>query len=180
MFCIFATISLKPIIEKFKKNNVAFLVCFILIILTSILFIDYKFDYQKEHEAVIVANYVVEHTKVINNYYPNHLSISGIQTIEKWEDYQEFYKNNDGIDRIINFPIPLITIINANEYKSLDSFLQNSERENITHLILDGSNNQPNFLNEIFYDENKHDFLEKIYDSHDHNLAYHVKIFKVN
>ena len=68
MFCIFATISLKSIIEKFKKNNVAFLVCFILIILTSILFIDYKFDYQKEHEAVIVANYVVEHTNVINNY----------------------------------------------------------------------------------------------------------------
>ena len=180
MFCIFATISLKSIIEKFKKNNVAFLVCFILIILTSILFIDYKFDYQKEHEAVIVANYVVEHTKVINNYYPNSIHISGIQTIEKWEDYQEFYKNNDGIDRIINFPISLITIIDANEYKSLDSFLQNSERENITHLILDDSNKHPDFLNEIFYDENKYDFLEKIYDSHDHNLEYHVKIFKIN
>jgi hypothetical protein len=180
MFCIFATFSLKPMLEKFKKNNVAFLVCFILIILTSILFIDYKFDYQKEHEAVIVANYVVENTKVINNYYPNSIHISGIETIEKWEDYQEFYKNNNRIDRTINSPIPLITIIDANEYKSLDSFLQNPERENITHLILDDSNNYPDFLNEIFYDENKHDFLEKIYDSHDHNLEYHVKIFKVN
>ena len=75
---------------------------------------------------------------------------------------------------------PIVTIVNANEYQTLDSFLNNSENKNITHLILDDSNSQPDFLNEIFYDEQKYDFIEKIYDSKDNNLEYHVKIFQVN
>ena len=180
MFCIFTAFSLKPIFEKFKKNNILFLIFFILILSSSILFTDYKFDYQKEHDAVIIAEYVIKNTKVINDYYPGIIYIFGIQIVDEWKTYQEFFQNNDRIPGVIDSMNPIVTIVNANEYQTLDSFLNNSENKNITHLILDGSNNQPDFLNEIFYDENKHDFLEKIYDSHDHNLAYHVKIFEVN
>ena len=180
MFCIFTAFSLKPIFEKFKKNNILFLIFFILILSSSILFTDYKFDYQKEHEAVIIAEYVVKNTKVINSYYPGSMHIHGIQIVDEWKTYQEFFQNNDRIPGVIDSMNPIVTIVSTNEYQTLDSFLNNSENKKITHLILDGSNNQPDFLNEIFYDENKHDFLEKIYDSHDHNLAYHVKIFKVN
>ena len=180
MFCIFTTFSLKPIFEKFKKNNILFLIFFILILSSSILFTDYKFDYQKEHDAVIIAEYVIKNTEVINDYYPGIIYIFGIQIVDEWKTYQEFFQNNDRIPGVIDSMNPIVTIVNANEYQTLDSFLNNSENKNITHLILDDSNSQPDFLNEIFYDENKHDFLEKIYDSHDHNLAYHVKIFKVN
>jgi len=35
------------------------------------------------------------------------------------------------------------------------------------------------FLNNIFYNEHKYDFLNKIYDSRYHGLEYHVKIFEV-
>ena len=180
MFCIFATFSLKPIFEKFKKNNILFFTFFILIISCSVLFTDYKFDYQKEHDAVIIAEYVVKNTTVINDYYPGIIYVFGIQIVDKWENYQEFFQNNNRISGIIDTMNPIITIVNPNEYETLDSFLNNSENKNVTHLILDGSNNQPEFLNEIFYDENKYNFLEKIYDSHDYNLKYHVKIFQVN
>jgi hypothetical protein len=180
IFCIFATFSLKPIFEKFKKNNILFLIFFILILSSSILFTDYKFDYQKEHEAVIIAEYVVKNTKVINSYYPESMHIHGIKIVDEWKTYQEFFQNNERVTGIIDSMNPIVTIVSTNEYQTLDSFLNNSENKKITHLILDGSNSQPDFLNEIFYDENKHDFLEKIYDSHDHNLVYHVKIFKVN
>jgi hypothetical protein len=180
MFCIFTTFSLKPIFEKFKKNNFLFLIFFILILSSSILFTDYKFDYQQEHDAVIAAEYVIKNTKVINDYYPGIIYVFGIQIIDEWKTYQEFFQNNGRIPGVIDSMRPIVTIVNANEYETLDSFLNNSENKNITHLILDGSNNQPDFLNEIFYDENKYNFLEKIYDSQDYNLKYHVKIFKVN
>ena len=180
MFCIFTTFSLKPIFEKFKKNNILFFVFFIIILSSSILFTDYKFDYKKEHDAVIIAEYVVKNTQVINNYYPESTHISGIQIMDNWNNYQEFFQNNERVTGIINSQSSIVTIVNANHYETLDSFLNNSENKKITHLILDGSNSQPDFLNEIFYDEQKYDFIEKIYDSKDNNLEYHVKIFQVN
>jgi hypothetical protein len=184
MFCIFATFSLKPIFEKFKKNNILFLIFFILILSSSILFTDYKFDYQKEHEAVIIAEYVVKNTKVINSYYPESRHISGIQIVDNWKNLQEFFQNNESIPKVNNViefkKESIITFVNPNNYQTLDSFLNNSENKKITHLILDGSNSQPDFLIEIFYDEQKYDFIEKIYDSKDNNLEYHVKIFQVN
>ena len=184
MFCIFATFSLKPIFEKFKKNNILFLIFFILILSSSILFTDYKFDYQKEHEAVIIAEYVVKNTKVINSYYPGSIHIWGIQIVDNWKNLQEFFQNNESIPKVNNViefkKESIITFVNPNNYQTLDSFLNNSENKKITHLILDGSNSQPDFLIEIFYDEQKYDFIEKIYDSKDNNLEYHVKIFQVN
>ena len=180
MFCIFATFSLKPIFEKFKKNNILFFIFFIIILSSSLLFTDYKIDYKKEHDAVIIAEYVVKNTSVINNYYPESIHISGIQIMDNWKNYQEFFQNNERITGIIDSPSLIVTIVNANEYKTLDSFLINSENKKITHLILDGSDSQPDFLNEIFYDEQKYDFIEKIYDSSDYDLEYHVKIFKIN
>ena len=180
MFCIFTTFSLKPIFEKFKKNNILFLIFFILILSSSILFTDYKFDYQKEHEAVIIAEYVVKNTKVINSYYPESMHIHGIKIVDEWKTYQEFFQNNERVTGIIDSMNPIVTIVSTNEYQTLDSFLNNSENKKITHLILDGSNNQPDFLIEIFYDEQKYDFIEKIYDSKDNNFEYHVKIFQVN
>ena len=180
MFCIFATFSLKPIFEKFKKNNILFFIFFIIILSSSLLFTDYKIDYKKEHDAVIIAEYIVKNTSVINNYYPESIHISGIQIMDNWKNYQEFFQNNERITGIIDSPSLIVTIVNANEYNTLDSFLINSENKKITHLILDGSDSQPDFLNEIFYDEQKYDFIEKIYDSSDYDLEYHVKIFKIN
>lgn len=180
MFCIFITFSLKPIFEKFKKNNILFLIFFIIILSSSILFTDYKFDYQKEHDAVIIAKYVVKNTQVINEYYPESVYISGIQIVDKWKNYQASFQNIERIPGIKNSHDSIIIVINANEYETLDSFLINSGNKKITHLILDDSNTQPDFLNEIFYDEQKYDFIEKIYDSQDNNLEYHVKIFRVN
>ena len=34
--------------------------------------------------------------------------------------------------------------------------------------------------NDIFYNEEKYTFLEKIYDTKDMNFDYHVKIFEIN
>ena len=147
---------------------------------SSILFTDYKFDYQKEHDAVIIAKYVVKNTQVINEYYPESVYISGIQIVDKWKNYQASFQNIERIPGIKNSHDSIIIVINANEYETLDSFLINSGNKKITHLILDYSNTQPDFLNEIFYDEQKYDFIEKIYDSQDNNLEYHVKIFRVN
>ena len=177
MFCIFATFSFQSFFKKFKNEYLLFTICFILIISTSMLFLDYKFDYKKEKESVIIANYVLKNTKTINNYFPESAYLTGVGMPEKWEDYKLFYKNTDRNIGSIKPHLP-ITILEPNNYETLDSFLKNDGKQIITHLVLDGKNSRPEFLNDIFYNENKYNF-NKIYDSRDNGLEYHVKIFEV-
>lgn len=176
MFCIFATFSIKLFFKKFQNQDFLFIICFILIISTSIIFLDYNFDYKKEQESTIIANYVLQHTKTINDYFPESTYLTGIGLPEKWKDYESFYKNTDRNIGSIKPPMP-ITIVDPNNYETLDLFLKN-DGHIITHLILDGKNSRPKFLNDIFYNETNYNF-NKIYDSRDDGLEYHVKIFEV-
>jgi len=176
MFCIFATFSFKLFIEKFQHKNFIFIICFILIILTSILFADYKFEYEKEHELAVITNYVEKNTKIINSYYPESKFLSGSGFEPNWNDYQTFAKNTNGNLGNINS----IHTKNPNDYDNLELFLVETGKDDVTHLILDGKNTRPEFLNDIFYNEDKYTYLTKIYDSKDQNFEYHVKIFQVN
>jgi hypothetical protein len=187
MFCIFATFSLKFFIDKFEKKNILLITCFVLIILSSYLFIDYKFDFQKDQESVIIANFVLKNTKVINNYQPESIFILGMDVEKKWKDYQQFYKKADRTMGLLGdaktkqiYHPSSIKIIGTSNYNSLESYLYDPLNEKISHLVLDGKDTRPEFLNDIFYNENKYDFLTKIYDSRDDGLKYHVKIFQVN
>ena len=65
-------------------------------------------------------------------------------------------------------------------FNSLEEFLEYSEDKGLTHLIIDGDGERPIFLNEIFLNEKRYDFLKKIYDSIDYELDYHVKIFEID
>ena len=176
MFCIFATFSFKWFIEKFENKNFIFITCFILIISTSILFTDYKFEYEKEHELAVISNYIEKNTKIINSHYPESRFLLGSGFEPKWNDYQIFAKNTNGNIGNINS----IHTKNPNDYDNLELFLVETGKDDITHLVLDGKNTRPEFLNDIFYNEDKYTYLTKIYDSKDQNFEYHVKIFQVN
>ena len=176
MFCIFATFSFKWFIEKFENKNFIFITCFILIISTSILFTDYKFEYEKEHELAVISNYIEKNTKIINSHYPESRFLLGSGFEPKWNDYQIFAKNTNGDLGNINS----IDTKNPNGYNNLELFLAKTGKDDITHLVLDGKNTRPEFLNDIFYNEDKYTYLTKIYDSKDQNFEYHVKIFQVN
>tara|TARA_B110001454_G_C12693401_1_gene423244 strand:+ start:21 stop:1640 length:1620 start_codon:yes stop_codon:yes gene_type:complete len=187
ILCIFAASFFKFFFEKFNKDNLLFVICFVLIISSSLLFINLKFDFQKEHESTIIADYVVKNTKVINNYYPESLFIVGLDVKQNWKEYEQFYKKADrtiGLSGDIKtnqiYHPSTINIIEPSNYDSLESFLFDPLHERISHLVVDGKNDRPEFLNKIFYEENKYPYLNKIYDSHEHNLSYHVKVFEID
>ncbi|WP_052755402.1 glycosyltransferase family 39 protein [Candidatus Nitrosotenuis cloacae] len=183
-FCIFATYSLKLFIEKLHVRKSVFVICFIVIIATSILFSGFKFDNSHERESALIARHVVENTKIINDYYPESQYAVSLDVPKTWSEYKTFFKNMDRVKKEytrdeLHHPRQ-VTIKDPTNFKTLDSFLQDSTRGKITHLVLDGKKDRPEFLNEVFYDETKYQFLKKVYDSKDDNLEYHVKIFKVD
>ncbi|MFM7796835.1 MAG: hypothetical protein ACKO7N_08730, partial [Candidatus Nitrosotenuis sp.] len=66
--------------------------------------------------------------------------------------------------------------LNAN---SLSEYLGLAKENKLTHLVIDEESQQP-FLKDIFLHDERYNFLEKIYDSHENGYQYHLKIYKID
>ena len=50
----------------------------------------------------------------------------------------------------------------------------------LTHIAVDDNPNRPEFLKDVFKNEEKFPYLIKIYDSSEHGFKYNLKIFSIN
>jgi hypothetical protein len=194
IFCILSTFSLKYFIKRISREKIIFPICFIGIVFACFFFIDSQFDFKHDRESSMIAQFIVTNTKVVNDYYPESTYIWGYDVPEKWNDYKNFYENMNriyvsiqaesrGLDEIHGSELRnprMIHVQTPNNFSSLNSFLNNPEKDKISHLVVDGRSDRNEFLNDIFYNEEKYEFLEKIFDSKNRNFEYNVKIFEVN
>jgi hypothetical protein len=64
--------------------------------------------------------------------------------------------------------------------KSLIEFIDSSQDKGLAHLAVDGREHQPEFLKDVFYHDERYPYLEKIYDSSELGMKYHVKIYEID
>jgi hypothetical protein len=50
----------------------------------------------------------------------------------------------------------------------------------LTHLVIDDAETRPDFLKNVFYNEEKYPYLIKVFDSKDYGYKYAVKIFRID
>ena len=137
------------------------------ILTSSIIFYEYKkIDYEKEREL----NEFVKNIPIVIgglNYHPTITQYIGPSEVkEEWPFV--FYDETREIETI-----------KTNNYNDLHDFISNNKNR-LTHLIIDDNSNLPNFLNEIYYNEEKFNYLNKIYDSKIMNNNFKIKIFEIN
>ena len=70
--------------------------------------------------------------------------------------------------------------IKDNNFDNIESFLEYGKLQGLTHLVLDGNNMDVEIFKEVFVNEDKYPFLEKIYDSNVNGFETKVKIYKIN
>jgi len=70
--------------------------------------------------------------------------------------------------------------ISTENFNSIKEFIIESEKKGLTHIIADDQKNRPEFLTEVFSNEEDFPYLIKEYDSSTDNFSYHVKIFKID
>ena len=46
--------------------------------------------------------------------------------------------------------------------------------------MIDSNENRAEFLRDVFQNEEKYKYLNKIYDSAEYEFSYHVKVFEIN
>ena len=137
------------------------------ILISSVIFYEYtKIDYDKERELNEFAKSI---PVVIGglNYHPTVTQYIGPSEInEEWPFvfYDETRK---------------IKTIKTNNYNNLNDFISNNKNK-LTHLIIDNNSNLPDFLNEVYHNEEKFNYLNKIFDSKKMDYKFEIKIFEIN
>jgi hypothetical protein len=195
LFCILSTLSIKLFIEKFQKKNMLIAIIIAILILTSVLFYNYKVDSEHERESVLIAKKIIENNMAINDYYPESYYIRGLEVDKRWIDFKSFHENiertnPDGTPRTMEYNFlpqktKVISLINefgiddSDKFDSVESFILEHDKQ-LSHLIVDTMDHRPNFLKDIFYNEQNYSYLIKEWDSKNDGFTYHVKIFKIN
>lgn len=167
IFCLISLFAIDTYVSKVKKKNFLILFLIIGIFVASVSFYEYKkIDYEKEKELNKIAQIISEKISGIN-YHPTETKyIRATEIPSEWpflffeEDYQ-------------------IKSISTNNFNSLEEFIFDS-KDDLTHLIVDENPDLPQFLYDVFENEEKYEFLNKIFDSKDNGFNHHVKVFEIN
>ena len=125
-------------------------------------------DKDHEREAFILSLKVKEITKGVNEYYPE-------------STYLEFIDLNKEFPKMKNEIFEDHLIFSTSKYQNVEELILNEINNGLTHMVVDNNYSQrPEYINEIFVNENKFEFLKKVYDSNEDGFNYHIKIFEIN
>ncbi len=167
IFCIFSGFAIKKFLSKTKRENLVLVAVICCVVGASLIFLDYKkLDYDQEREAYEISKHVSTLTKVTNDYYPE---AKYIRVPPLTHDFPSVING-------IKFGPEIIPV---EEFDSLEKFID-SANGRLDHLVLDGSKSRPNFLNEVYFNEQKYPYLTKEFDSKELGFDYHVKIYKID
>lgn len=168
LFCIISIFTIKKMSDRIKVRNILLIIIIGSVLLSSSIFLDFKkFDYDHQKEAFGIAGHIVGVANGINDYYSEDSYVKAAELPEKWP----------AIGSTIVFrPI----IIDSSGFDNLGKYIEFAKNEGLTHLVLDGAKNRPNFFNDAYYHDEKYPYLIKVFDSLDQGYKYHLKIYKID
>ena len=185
LFPILSLLSLytvKEITRKFDKTKLILIITGITVLSLSIVYLDYtKIDYQHELEAYHIGLEVHKRTSVINKYAPEDKYVHNkdqifwnLGTFPVLQSETELkVKAIRTYDRDTCFrenPSANLAVCRQYDFTSLNEFIDSVKNNGLTHIIADKNSNRPEFLKDVFNNEEKFPYLTKIYDSSEHDM----------
>ncbi len=169
IFIIFSLYTINWIGEKIHRRDLIIVIVFVGISILSIAFLDIKMDNEHEIEAFEIALKNTPQLSVINMYETESTYYRSTVIAEM----KEFPILRDEVNR-------KILLLSTNDVNTIEDFLITNEEEKLKHIIIDNVAQRPEFLKEVFTNEEKFPYLKKIYDSKADGYNYHLKIFEID
>tara|TARA_B100001540_G_scaffold305820_1_gene317226 strand:- start:11219 stop:12799 length:1581 start_codon:yes stop_codon:yes gene_type:complete len=172
IFALLSLYSIQVIFNKIRNHSLitSLIICGVVVL--SLGFIEFeREDNSFDIEAFSIARVIVNEQYGYNTFPPVTKYIKSAEVYDKFHDSIKFDENGH-VERLSNR-------IDYEDHTSIESFLSNSKEKGLTHLII-SDRDQPEFLEDVFLNEKKFPYLEKIYDSTDKNFIHIVKIFQIN
>ena len=138
--------------------------------MASIMWIEYYgMDIEREEEEFKIATEIVKRTNIINGLDPEDRYIRAAE-IANLKEFPVIRPST--LDRF--------ELISTDEFDSVDEYFNFGKDRNLEYIVIDNNPNRPQFMKDIFLNEEKYDFLIKEFDSKDQGFNYHVKIFRID
>jgi len=205
IFCVLACFTFKIFFEKFHRKN---LICCIIIggiILSSVIFVDWKSQDNEHHrEAFQIMTQISDKDMKINTdfgLYGNELTFLNWTRLQDVESFPVLKESLP--EMMIKYTLQTARLEkqsienDVNKYggwedritiNNFEDYLTLLKRQNVTHIILDNEHNTPLFINDelvsdlkyVFKNEEDYPFLIKEYDSKENGFKYHLKLFRID
>ena len=187
---LFSVYTVNEIARKFNKTKLITIVFIAAVLLSSLVYLDYtKTDYGHERDAYHIGLEVSKITSGINDYHPEikyvHNKIDIISNLEAFpilsseiENKIKIVRTNDRAACLKEDSIE--TGCRQFDYNSLNEFIDIGKNEGLTHIVVDENENRPQFLKDVFKNEEEFSYITKIYDSVEQGYDYHLKIFRID
>jgi hypothetical protein len=172
ILCVISLFGIKYISNHFNNKRIILGIIIITIIIGSTLFLEIKkIDFTEDEEVYQISQIIItSDVKGVNQGSSLIKYLSFVELENKWpikETSGEYIKKYD------------IKIISTSEYDTLEELLI-AEESNITHLIVDKNQNNPQYILNLLNNENKYSFLLKQFDSKEFNYNYMTKVYKID
>jgi 4-amino-4-deoxy-L-arabinose transferase-like glycosyltransferase len=169
ILCIVGTFACMKYLGKIKYKKIGITVIIIIIIFSSTLFLNYKnSDVENEQEFLKLANIINEKTDIllyIKSPINSYLDPAQLLKFEKFPVMSSYYSKNSKLRSV--------------DYNSIEDFFLNTEKNGITHIVLDDEVDNPIIIKEIFGNYEEYENLKKIFDSQENGFDYKIKIFEM-
>ncbi|MDC0155052.1 glycosyltransferase family 39 protein [Nitrosopumilus sp.] len=167
IFCVLSLFAVQSYISKINKKNIVIFVMILGILSSSIIFYELKkTDYDKERELYEIGKIASKIILASNGHPTESRYISVAQIPNEWP----FVFHDD------MYMIERISIGNSN---NLEDYILNS-RDELTHIIVDDNPDLPEFLQDVNKNEEKYQYLKKIFDSKNNGFNHQIKIFEID
>lgn len=167
IFCLISLFAAESYLSKLPRKNIILSLMIIGILLSSVGFYEYKkIDYEKERELNEIAK-IVSKTVSGLNFHPSETRyIRAAEIPNEWPFVfpDEMYK---------------IKTVPTTNYQTMKSFILDS-KTSLSHIIVDDNPAQPEFLRDVYYNEKKYEYLNKVFDSRDYGFKHQIKLFKID
>jgi len=201
LFCVISCYSLKFFIEKIKKENLILVIIIAAVIITSVLYLDWKaLDNEHYREAFEIVSDVKQMDVRINTdlgKYGGELLYFHWLRIDSGETFpilkNDLPQINFGVleQNIIEEGKEVrernLAYIEKMQITNIHDYIIFLKKQEITHLLIDYDNRTHDITNElrmefkqIFDNEKEFPYLVKEYDSKENGFKYHVKLFRIN
>ena len=167
IFCLISLFAVKTYFSKFSHKNFLLIIFIIGIFSSSVLFYEYqKFDFTTEKNYNIIGKLIIEKSTGIN-YHP---------TITRYVYANQLPSEWPFIESKINFETKIIP---TEKFTNLETYIKHSKTK-LSNLVVDQNPNIPEYLKDVYYNEENYPYLIKIYDSVDGSLEHRVKLFEID
>ena len=183
LFSLLALFLFRWISEKknsfFKISQISLIM---LIVISSPLFLIWK-DIDRDHESEVyeIIKEMIPSNAVVNNFVPesSYIFPAGINQMTDFPKiWAEISMNIPKVEEIRGINSMEELLVQESGYKE-DRFNRSVFVEKITHIVVK-EDNDPGFLNDIFENEEKYDYLIKEYDSKEKGYDINFKLFRID